>query len=251
MNQAYRLFKASLLLPCFTLLVMNDVSAAMSDPVRGVVKSANEAVLSVDLNARVVDTPVKTGETFAKGDLLLKFDCEVQNAEARAAKAEYQASKSSHGSNVQLQQYGAIGEFDVNVSKADMQRAKAQVDATMGRTKDCEIHAPFDGKVAELSINVFETPGPSQPLLKIVGNDANEIHLIVPSKWLAWLQNGSNFEFEVDETGIRHQAEVRRLGVEVDAVSRTVPVVAEFTTRPAPVLPGMSGTAYFEGPANN
>lgn len=258
MNQANSFYKVILGLPCLILLTMNGAVAATSDPVRagvdpvrGVVKAAHEAVLSVDLNARVIDMPVKTGQTFSKDDLLLKFDCEVQKAEARAAEAQFQASKSTHGSNVDLQQYGAIGEFDVKVSKAEMQRAQAHVDATTGRTRDCEIRAPYDGKVAEMAINVFETPGPNQPLLKIVGSNSYEVHLIVPSTWLAWLRAGSNFEFEVDETGIRHQAEVRRLGAEVDAVSRTLPVVAEFVLRPAPVLPGMSGTAYFEGPEAN
>ncbi len=232
------------------VLALSPALAATSDPVRGVVKSAQEAVLSVDLNARVLETPVMTGESFTKDDVLLRFDCEIQKAEARAAKAHYSASKSAHNNNIELQQYGAIGEFDVRVSKAEMQKALAQAEAISARTKDCEIHAPFSGRVAELAINAFETPGPNQPLLKIVSSDEYEVQLIVPSSWLAWLQPGSEFEFVVDETGVRHQAAVRRLGAEVDAVSRTVPVIAGFTTLPAPVLPGMSGTAYFNQPAN-
>lgn len=230
------------------LLTSNAVRAEKPEAVRGVVKSVQEAVLSVDLNARVLDTPVMAGESFLKDDVLLKFDCEIQRAEARAAKAHYSASKSAHGNNIELQQYGAIGEFDVKVSKAEMQKALAEAEAISARTKDCEILAPFDGRVAELAINAYETPGPNQPLLKIVSSDAYEVHLIVPSSWLSWLRNGSTMEFVVDETGVTHQASVRRLGAEVDAVSRTVPVIAGFTTLPAPVLPGMSGTAQFTGP---
>lgn len=218
------------------------------EPVRGVVKSAQEAVLSADLNARVIETPVLVGESFRKDDVLLKFDCEIQQAEARAAKAAYVASKSAHSNNMELKEYGAVGEFDVRVSKAEMQQAQAQAEAIAARTKDCVINAPFNGRVAELAINAFETPGPNQPLMKIVSDDEYEVQLIVPSIWLAWLERGASFDFVVDETGAQHQATVRQLGAEVDAVSRTVPVVAGFSTLPAPVLAGMSGTASFTDP---
>ena len=231
------------------VIASGAVSAQSLEPVRGVVKSAQEAVLSADLNARVIETPLQVGEAFRKDDVLLKFDCEIQRAEARAAKAAYVASKSAHSNNMELQEYGAVGEFDVRVSKAEMQKALAQAEAIVARTKDCVINAPFNGRVAELAINAFETPGPNQPLMKIVSNNEFEVQLIVPSTWLAWLRPGTSFDFVVDETGAEHQATVRQLGAEVDAVSRTVPVVAAFSTLPAPVLAGMSGTANFTAPA--
>lgn len=219
------------------------------EPVRGVVKSQQEAVLSVDLNARVMETPIKAGESFNKDDVLLRFDCEVQNAEKNAAKAAYSASRSAYKSNVELKSYGAAGDFEVGVSKAEMEEAQAQAEAYSARTKDCVIHAPFDGRVAELAINEFETPGPNQPLLKIVSSGQFELRLIVPSKWLAWLSVGTEFEFAIDETGEKHLASISQLGAEVDAVSRTVPVIARFNNFPRAVLPGMSGSAFFSAAA--
>jgi len=227
------------------IVTVGSVQAQELEPVRGVVKSVHEAVLSVDLNARVMETPVRIGETFRKDDVLLRFDCERQNAEANAAKAAYSAAQSVHKSNVELKEYGAAGEFEVGVSKAEMQAALANSQAVSARTKDCEINAPFDGRVAELAINAHETPAPNQPLLKIVSSSEFELQLIVPSNWLAWLSVGTEFNFSVDETGQQHAASVWQIGAEVDAVSRTGPVVARFQQLPQAVLPGMSGTAYF------
>lgn len=229
------------------LMLTNLAVAVEPEPVRGVVKSLQEAVLSVDLNARVLETPVRIGASFSKDDVLIRFDCTVQKAEVKAAKATYRASQSTHNSNVELKEYGAIGEFEVGVSKAEMQRALAIAEAASARTKDCVINAPFEGRVADLSINAFETPAPNQPLLKIVSSEDYEVRLIVPSSWLSWLNTGSEFEFVVDETGQRHPAAVWRVGAEVDAVSKTVPVIARFSMLPVEVLPGMSGTAYFAG----
>ncbi len=229
-------------------LAASAAGAAEPEPVRGVVKSLQEAVLSVDLNARVTETPVRAGQKFQKDDVLLTFDCEIQNAQAKAASAAYSARRSAHKNNKELQQYGAIGDLEVGLSKAEMNEAMANSEAVSARTKDCVINAPFDGRVAELAINAYETPTPNQPLMKIVSSGQFEVHLIVPSNWLAWLNIESTFEFAVDETGKRHQATVQQIGAEVDAVSRTIAVVARFDQLPANVLPGMSGTAYFTEP---
>ena len=241
-----RLFLAGTLITS-SLMTVSVASASTLEPVRGVVKSNQEAVLSVDLNARVTETPVKAGESFSKDDILVKFDCRIQKAEARAAKAAYAASKSAHRNNVELQQHGAVGELEVNVSKAEMNQALANSEAISARTRDCEILAPYDGRVAELVINTFETSAPNQPLLKIVSSGEFEVQLIVPSSWLSWMKIGSPFEFTVDETGEQLSASVWQIGAEVDAVSRTVPLVARFTSFPKQVLPGMSGTAQFSG----
>ncbi|MEO0851408.1 MAG: HlyD family secretion protein, partial [Pseudomonadota bacterium] len=116
------------------------------------------------------------------------------------------------------------------------------------RIKGCKIIAPFDGRVAQLSINAHELPANDQPLMKIVGTGALELRLIVPSRWLSWVTPGTAFDFIIDETGARYEATVLRLGAEVDAVSGTVPIIATFEMLPAAVLPGMSGVAEFAAP---
>lgn len=215
------------------------------DSIRGVVKAQQEALLSAGINARVQETPVYTGESFSEGDLLIRFDCEAEKAEAQAAYAAYSAAKARHESNVEMQSSGAVGQFEVKLSKAEMQQASAQARAIKARTKTCELHAPFDGKVAELGVNAFETPSPDQPLIKIVASNALELRLIIPSNWLGWVEPGAKFIFTVDETETAHKASVTRIGAEVDAVSRTVPIIAMFDEMPEKVLPGMSGSAKF------
>ncbi len=126
-----------------------------------------------------------------------------------------------------------------------MDEAAARSRAAAARLKGCALEAPFDGRVADLFVNAHETPSPDAPLLKIVSDADLELRLIAPSAWLGWLAPGQEFEFEIDETGERLGARVVRIGAEVDAVSRTVPVIAVFNEHPESVLPGMSGAARF------
>ena len=231
---------------CTIFLHTNHIHAEELQPVRGVVKSGKEAVLSVELSARVIETPVKAGESFQKDELLIRFDCDALNAEKKAAKAALSVANTRHKNNLELQRYGAIGDIEVDVSNAQVQEARARSDVFIAQSKDCIIVAPYNGRVAELAVNNFENTSANQPLLKILGTDDLELRLIVPSSWLSWMKVGNSFYFDVDETGKRLTASVSQIGAEVDAVSKTVPITATFVDQPETVLPGMSGTASFE-----
>lgn len=241
----------SSLLVLFTTTVFLTANANDLEPVRGVIKSSQEAVIGVEFSARVIDIPVKSGDSFSKGDTLIAFDCTVMQAENNAASASYQAAKMTHKNNLELQSYGAIGEIEVNVSAAQVNEAKAHAEAASAKTHDCNISAPYNGKVAELVVNEFEIPNVNQPLLKIVGSDELELRLIIPSNWLSWIDIDQEFSFSVDETSTTYQALVSQIGAEVDAVSRTVPIVARFVDQPHTILPGMSGNALFKNETNN
>lgn len=230
------------------LHAQDDSGRIDESDVRGVIKAKSEAVLTVDLAASVAETPLRTGQSFQRDDILIRFDCEAHQAEADAAAASHAAAKARYSSNIELSKHDAIGEFDVAMSRAEMNEAGAKARAMRARLKDCEVRAPYDGKVAELAISVYETPRHDQPIMKIVGSGVLELRLIVPSKWLVWLAPGAPFTFAVDETGDELAAKVVRIGAEVDAVSRTVAIIAEFENTSDAVLPGMSGTARFKLP---
>ena len=53
-------------------------------PVRGVIRAIDQAALSTDLQARVMQIGFREGESFKKGDLLISFDCERYRAEAQS-----------------------------------------------------------------------------------------------------------------------------------------------------------------------
>ena len=226
-------------------------AAAQDDtkmPVRGVVRTIDQAALSTDLIARVAKIGFREGEAFKKGDLLVAFDCERYKAEFQSAEAVAREMQLTLDSNEHLEKFRAVGKHDVEISKARADKAQAEARSLQTRVAQCDVVAPFDGHVAELSVNAHEQPQPNKPYLVIVGQGHLEIELIVPSFWLSWLKPGAGFAFNVDETKTNYEAHVVRLGASVDAVSQMVKVIAVFDNLPGPVLPGMSGSAVFTDP---
>ena len=234
-----------------TLRVSADDIVAPEDakvPVRGVVRTIDQAALSTDLIARVGKIGFREGEAFKKGDLLIAFDCERYKAEAQSAEAVFREMQLTLDSNEHLEKFRAVGKHDVEISKARADKAQAEARSLQSRLAQCEVVAPFDGRVAELSVNAHEQPQPNKPYLVIVGQGRLEIELIVPSYWLSWLKPGAAFGFSVDETKTNYDSHIVRLGAAVDAVSQMVKVIAVFDKPADNILPGMSGSARFAEP---
>lgn len=220
----------------------------LASQVRGVVRAGAEATLTARLATRIVALPLQEGESFRRGAVLVQFDCERQQAELRAAQAALQVQRRNLEAQLELDKHGATGRTEVDMARAQSDKARADADALQTQLRDCSISAPFSGRVVERLARAHEGVAVSQPLLRIQDTGALELDLIVPSTWLAWLQPGVPFRFCIDETQATLDARVHRLGASVDPVSRTVKIVARFAGNAERVLPGMSGSASLAPP---
>ncbi len=216
--------------------------------VRGVINPQNESTIASKMTARIVAMPYNEGQSFPAGALLAKFDCSQMTAELKAAEAAAAAYRKTYETNVELDQFEAVGKNEVAVSKANLGKANAEAAAVSAQFSDCEMRAPFAGTIVEQIAHVREVAASGQPLLKIQSGRDVDMELIVPSKWLTWLKPGAGFAFAIDETGNVIRGRVKRFGASVDPVSKTVRVTGTVAQRSGLVLPGMSGTATFDDP---
>ena len=226
-------------------------SEAVETPLeaRGVIQATNEATIASRITARIVSMPYRVGSRFGSGAVLARFDCSQTTAQLRAAEAASNAYAKTYETNVELDQYEAIGTNEVAVSRANLDKAQAEAAAIRASLTDCSVRAPFSGTVVEEIAHQGEVAASGQPMMKIQSGGALEAEVIVPSSWLTWLKPGARFAFVIDETGEEVLGTIKRLGASVDPVSKTIRVTGDITRGDGLVLPGMSGTATFERPA--
>lgn len=222
-----------------------------SSIIRGVIQSQSEATIASRMTAGIIAMPYKAGQKFGRGALLASFDCSTLRAQYAAANAATAAYKKTYDTNVELDAYQAVGKNEVGVSKANLGKASAEAAAVSSQLNDCAVYAPFSGVVVEQIAHANEVAATGQPLMKIQDASNLEVQIIVPSKWLVWMKPGAKFDFKVDETGQTVSGAIARLGASVDPVSKTIRVVGHLSGTGATVLPGMSGSAQFEGQGIN
>ena len=236
-------FIASLLLP--TLLYGAEYLKA-----RTLLVPVREAVISSQIDGRIVSLPVEAGDCFKKGQLLVELDCRIFNAELQKAKMDLEAADETHGAKLRLKEFGSVSDLDVAISSAKKKRAQAEVLLKETRVKMCCIESPFSGRVIKRMANPYENVTPDNPILEILDDKQLKLHLLVPSSWLQWLRKKCKFSVRIDETGKEYQAVVTGLGARVNPVNQTLEVEAAFIKNHSELLAGMSGTAVFPLPVS-
>jgi RND family efflux transporter MFP subunit len=212
--------------------------------VRAMLVPQREAVLSSQIDGRIVELPFESGDSFAKDQLLVGLDCEVIGAELQKAKMELAVAAETHGAKLRLQEFGSVSELEVAVASAKEKRAQAEVLLKEARAGMCLIKAPFAGRVVKRTANPYENITPEDPILEIIADKELKLHLLVPSVWLQWLAVGQRFKVTLDETAKTYPAEITGLGARVNPVNQTLEVEAAFLDNHPELLAGMSGTAY-------
>ncbi len=205
--------------------------------------------IAAEIGAKVSRLPVPEGGAFRAGQLLVSFDCSLQQAQLQKAQAELSGAQQTHKTNERLAELNSVGQLELDLSKAALGKAKAEVGANQAVLSKCSIAAPYSGRVAEQKVREQQYVQPGQALLDILDDSVLELEFLVPSSWLGWLRVGSSFQVEIDETRKSYPAKFIRIGARVDPVSQSVKVAAAIDGKFPELIAGMSGRVKVTPPA--
>jgi HlyD family secretion protein len=161
----------------------------------GTVKARRRAQISPEVGGRVVEVPFREGDPFRKGDVLLRLNPSVSAAridlsrrELQAAEAQRQqsclAAERAERERNRLKKLAAEGIVSADAldqaqtsaetaaaacraSRAGVEQARAGIELASQEQGLTVIRAPFDGIVADLSVEVGEYTTPSPPGMPI------------------------------------------------------------------------------------
>ena len=204
--------------------------------------------LSSETAARIDRISHRAGERFQKGEALVEFDCVTQRAQVAKARAVLKVAEKTYAINKRLFDMKSLSGLELEVSAAEIDKAKADVAMADAMQSKCVVEAPFAGIVVDQKAREFQYTSPGQPLLEIVDDKALELEFIVPSAWLRWLKTGFAFSIAVDETGKTYHAHVELLGGRVDPVSESIKVTGAIDGDVRDLVPGMSGRVLVTPP---
>jgi RND family efflux transporter MFP subunit len=204
--------------------------------------------LSSETAARIDRISHRAGERFKKGETLIEFDCVVQHAQVAKARAVLKAAEKTYAVNRRLFDMRSISGLELEVSAAEIDKAKADLAIADATQSKCTVEAPFTGIVVEQKARESQYTTPGQPLLEILDDKALELEFIVPSAWLRWLKPGFAFSVAVDETGKTYHAHVQLLGGRVDPVSESIKVTGAIDGDTPELMAGMSGRVLIAPP---
>jgi membrane fusion protein (multidrug efflux system) len=234
--------------PALAQQVGQHDAAAVPQVIRAQLVPRAFTTLSSETAARVDRISHRAGEHFQKGETLVEFDCVTQRAQVAKARAVLKAAEKTYAINKRLFDMKSLSGLELEVSAAEIDKAKADVAMADAMQSKCVVEAPFTGVVVDQKAREFQYTTPGQPLLEIVDDKALELEFIVPSAWLRWLKTGYAFSVAVDETGKTYHAHVELLGGRVDPVSESIKVTGTIDRDAQDLMPGMSGRVVMAPP---
>lgn len=206
--------------------------------------------LAAEVGAKVSRLPVPESGVFKAGQVLVAFDCSLQQAQLAKARADQAAARHTQAANQRLAELNSIGQLELNLSAAALQKASAEVGVQQAILDKCSITAPFAGRIAEQRVREQQFVQPGQPLLEILDDSVLELEFLLPSAWLGRVRAGQALEVRIDETGGTYPARFTRIGARVDPVSQSVKVAAAIDGQFPELVAGMSGQVLLAQPAN-
>ncbi len=257
-----------------------QVEATITNSRAGTVTARRRARLSPEVGGQVLALPFREGDRVSKGDIVLELDAGTQNAnlilrqrELDAARAEEnRACVSSERSRREMERVKRLADDQIvsldlldaaesaysaagaTCTAAAAQSARARAAVALSRTELAKtiLRAPFDGVIAELTVEVGEWATPSPPgifipaVLDII--DLSSIYISAPMDEVdsARIRTGQAVRATIDShRGKEFPARITRVApyvLDIQEQNRTVEIEAELDDSDfaSELLPGTS-----------
>jgi len=206
------------------------------------------ATLAAEIGAKISGIGFAEGAAFTEGATLLRFDCALQAANERKARAELKAAEDTLAANIRLAELNSVSKLELELSRSSLEKARAEAGVHEAVRQKCTIKAPYAGKIAEQHVREQQFVQPGEPLLDILDDSVLELEFLVPSSWLMWIRAEKTFDVSIDETGGTYPARLVRIGSRVDPVSQSVKVAAAIDGHFPDLVAGMSGRVHLAPP---
>lgn len=205
-----------------------------------------EASLSFRLPGTISDLQVRIGQTVEAGQLLARladtpYSAARTRAEADAARLERLVRR-----NEVLLPSGAVSQSNSEDSASALAAARAAVDAARYDEASTRLRAPFAGIVLSREVEMGESVGPGQRVLRIADRSSPLLaRAAVPAVVARTLRKGDPATLVVGPEGREIRAQVLRIGALSDARSATLEVDLQLQGTDGPPS-GVVGSVRFE-----
>lgn len=203
------------------------------------------AVNSIEVSSEVAGIIEKiyfnSGEVVKTGDLLVKLDDTVDQADLRDNLARLDLARVNYERQQNLAQTNATSAIAVDESHAEFRQAEEAVGRTQAYIDKKYIKAPFDGKLGIRSVSVGEyiSPGATR-LVTLQSLDPIYIRFFLPEQNLQNLYIGQPIRLAVDAyPGEVFTGEIHALESRVDEQTHNIEVQAIIANEHQRLYPGV------------
>ncbi len=206
----------------------------------GSLRSRRSVMVRPEVSGRVTQLNFRDGDRVKKGQVLVQFDDQLQQAQVQQAQAELSIATANDKRNRELVAQSFISQRSVDESGANLQVAQAKLALQRATAERLKIIAPFDGIAGIRNVNVGDYLKDGTDIVNVEDLDAVYVDFRLPERFQAKVRRGQRALLELDALpGRKFTAVVHAIDPLLDANGRSVAVRGCVDNRQLQLRPGM------------
>ncbi len=206
----------------------------------GSLRSRQSVMLRPEVSGRVVRLNFRDGERVRKGQLLVQFDDQLQQAQVKQSQAELSIARANHKRNEELLAQNFVSQRSLDESAANLEVAQAKLALAQATADRLRIIAPFDGIAGIRNVNVGDYLKDGTDIVNLEDIDTVYVDYRLPERYQTQVKAGQRVSVELDALpGRSFEARVQAVDPLIDANGRSIGVRASIPNRQLLLRPGM------------
>lgn len=206
----------------------------------GTVEESNETALSFSVMGTVQSVYIKAGDHVKAGQLIASLDQTTISNNYQAAKATLNQAEDAYRRMKELYEKGSLPEIQWIETESKLQQAKSMEEIALKNLKDCQLYAPYDGVIAEKSIEVGQNVAPGIPIAKLIAVNELKVKIAVPETEIADISKQQKAIVKIPALNNQcFNGIVTEKGIAANPLSRSYEVKIKILDKSSNLMPGM------------
>jgi membrane fusion protein (multidrug efflux system) len=206
----------------------------------GSLRSRQGVMLRPEVGGRVKEIFFNDGQRVRKGQLMVQFEDQLQQAQVAQARAELSIAEANHKRNQELVAQNFISQRSLDESSAALEVSRAKLSLAQATLQRLQVLAPFDGITGLKQINVGDYLKDGADMVNVEDIDAVLLDFRLPERFQARVRAGQKAQLTVDALpGRPFTAIVQAVDPLIEANGRSVGVRGCIDNRQLQLRPGM------------
>ena len=206
----------------------------------GSLRSDESVTLRPEIAGRITEILFEEGRPVAKGDLLVRLDQSVTQAEVRQARANLTLARAKYERSVDLARRNFISGQAKDEARNNLEIAASALALAEARLRKTEIRAPFSGIIGLRAVSAGDYVREGQDMVSLQAIDPLKVDFRVPETFLTQVAVGQSVEVALDALpGQSYEGKVFAVDPLVDAAGRAIVIRAQVRNQDTAMRPGM------------
>jgi membrane fusion protein, multidrug efflux system len=206
----------------------------------GSVMAVQGVTLTPDIPGVVREIAFESGAVVAKGALLVRLDTSSEEAQLRAAEAQFELARINAERSRTLQKDKMISQSDLDTAEATLKQNQGNADAIRATIEKKTIRAPFAGRLGIRQVNLGQYLDTGRPIVSLQALTPIYGDFTLPQQELAQLSPGMRVRLSTDAyEGKEFEGKLTAINPDLDQSTRSVGLQATFDNAEQLLRPGM------------